>query len=323
MTKVSNMMRLLPTLRHATKIPDAGDRGMWFGGTISGYSNTMDYITISSTSNATDFGDLSTGKASVSSTSNGITGKGVVLGGADATVTYNAIEYVSIMSPADAQDFGDLLNKVQGSCGTSNGSQDRGINSGGYDTLYANYIEYITISSNGDAEDFGDLSVATQELAGCDNGTYNRSITSGGAILGNVEVNTIDYTTINSLSDSQDFGDLLLTTYNHGTCSNKNSNRGIFASSYADNVSNQISHITISSTSNAQDFGDLSIAKHGHRGTSNGINNRGVFGGGEHSQTPWTRENTIDYISIHSLGNSVDFGDLIEARYNTGATSNA
>ena len=38
---------------------ESGDRGMWIGGYASGYnSNTVDYITMSSAGNATDFGDL-------------------------------------------------------------------------------------------------------------------------------------------------------------------------------------------------------------------------------------------------------------------------
>ena len=59
------------------------------------------------------------------------------------------------------------------------------------------------------------------------------------------------------------------------------------------------------------DFGDLTVA----RETSNGgvsSQTRGVWGGG------WAPgKNTIDYVTIPTLGDAIDFGDL------TGTTGNA
>ena len=46
-------------------------------------------------------------------------------------------------------------------------------------------------------------------------------------------------------------------------------------------------------------------------GTSGGLGTRGVFGGGY--QTPTIETNVIDYITISTLGNAIDFGDLISA----------
>jgi len=81
---------------------NAGDSG----GTRS--NNTIDYITIASTGNAIDFGDLSTSRAGVSALSDGT--YGVFAGGESV----NVIDYVTIATLANAQDFGNLSANRQG-----------------------------------------------------------------------------------------------------------------------------------------------------------------------------------------------------------------
>ena len=61
----------------------------------------------------------------------------------------------------------------------------------------------------------------------------------------------------------------------------------------------------IASKGDATDFGDLYKAREHTSATSNSI--RGVFGGGV---TP-TYYNNIQYVTISTTGNSVDFGDFI------------
>ena len=71
--------------------------------------NTIDYVTIASTGDATDFGDLvagATGK-SVGNCSNQI--RGVFGGGKSSTPTYiNTVEFINIAATGNASDFGDL-----------------------------------------------------------------------------------------------------------------------------------------------------------------------------------------------------------------------
>jgi hypothetical protein len=71
-------------------------------------------------------------------------------------------------------------------------------------------------------------------------------------------------------------------------------------------------------TANSQDFGDLTLNRRSVAATSNGTNNRGVFGGGG-----WNSVNVIDYITITSLGNAIDFGDMSVTRTYGGACSNS
>ena len=74
-------------------------------------NNTIDYITVATTGNATDFGDLQTGVMWPSATSNGTLG--IIAGGnsnVDASPVYiNTINKCTIQTPANCTDFGDLL----------------------------------------------------------------------------------------------------------------------------------------------------------------------------------------------------------------------
>ena len=125
---------------------------------------------------------------------------------------------------------------------------------------------------------------------------------------------TIDYVSIPTLGNAQDFGNLL-SAIAHGQAAS-NSTRAIYASNEntADNI---IQFITISTNGNAQDFGDLNAAQ--QQGSATASPTRGVITGGYIS----SYVNTIEYVQIMSTGNAVDFGDLTVARYQSGSCSNA
>ena len=68
----------------------------------------IDYITISSTGNATDFGDPTQNRYGPAGMSNSI--RGVFAGGRLAPNNYDVIDYITIASTGNAADFGDLSN---------------------------------------------------------------------------------------------------------------------------------------------------------------------------------------------------------------------
>ena len=68
-------------------------------------SDVIDYITIASTGNATDFGDLVVATQSPSATSNQL--RVVFAGGNSGSVT-NVMQFVTIASTGNTTDFGDL-----------------------------------------------------------------------------------------------------------------------------------------------------------------------------------------------------------------------
>ena len=129
-------------------------------------SNTIEYITIATTGNASDFGDLTFGHSGhfgVSNTTRGVFAKGYTFP-SPATVAYNTIEYITIASTGNATDFGDATNSV--SQGYSHASHIRGVFSGGTTPADVNTIDYITIATTGNAADFGDTHTATRGGSG-------------------------------------------------------------------------------------------------------------------------------------------------------------
>ena len=139
-----------------------GDRGVFAGGRGASASEvTIDYVTISTTGNATDFGDLTVRRDGLACCASET--RGCFMGGynhpASGTGNVNTIDYITIGTTGDAADFGDLLLKCRQFGGTSN--LTRGVACGGvHDTpslAESNVIQYITIASTGNATDFGDL----------------------------------------------------------------------------------------------------------------------------------------------------------------------
>ena len=130
-----------------------------------------------------------------------------------------------------------------------------------------------------------------------------------------------------SAGNAQDFGDV-----SDGISQAKGMNnrtRGVFhlGGIAPSNGNNTLEYITIQSTGNSVDFGDLAqggdSGKRTHTGTfSNSI--RGVIYGGTGPGSPTTTEgNCIQYITIATTGNSLDFGDLITYRNRSSGACNA
>ena len=296
---------------------ERGSRGRGvFGGGYSnspfGFTNIIDYITIATAGNASDFGDLVAARQDTHGLSSST--RGIFAGGTPGVE--DRIQYVTISSTGNAFDFGDLLrpegNTVyHGTCADST----RGIIGGGFvpsPGFSTKAIDYITIAHLGNASSFGNLSVARDRTSCFASPT--RGIFYGGR-TGPTNINSIEYITISTLGDGQDFGDATITNMFAAGCSS--STRGLVGGGYTPTVQNVIEYITIASTGNAIDFGDLTVARLALSSTSNSI--RGVWRGGE---TP-TMQNTIDYVTIASTGNAADFGDLTAPRIFYGAASDS
>ena len=130
-------------------------------------TNTIEYVTIASTGNATDFGDLTVTREKVASSSSST--RGLWFGGSTGAYV-NVIDYVTINTTGNATDFGDLSQNA--ALGASSSSSTRAVNalgeSAGVGTL--NIIEYVTIATTGNSTDFGDLTVARGYSGACSNG---------------------------------------------------------------------------------------------------------------------------------------------------------
>jgi len=129
-------------------------------------NNVIDFITIVTTGNATDFGDLTVARGEIGSLSSST--RAVWGGGRTNTpangIALNTIDYVTIASTGNALDFGDMISAVRGNGGISGFSNNvRGGFGGGFVTpVSVNVIQYLTIATTGNTLDFGDLSSASQ-----------------------------------------------------------------------------------------------------------------------------------------------------------------
>ena len=150
---------------------------------------------------------------------------------------------------------------------------------------------------------------------GSNTGVGVRGLFAGGFIspTGTARTNIIDYITISTLGNAQDFGD---RTHSSDTCAGAASaTRGVIAGGYAGSETDVIEFVTISSLGDALDFGDLPSNRRNRDGCGDSV--RGLFGGG------YPQSAQIDYITFASLGNAIDFGDLTQTRYNSGALSSS
>lgn len=279
-----------------------GDRGL-FAGKV--YGTDIDYVDITTTGNATDFGDLANNAPFFGSASDST--YGVMGGGQWSSMSYysNVIQYVTISTTGNASDFGDLTRGVRRLAACGDGTY--GVFSGGETSgnVKDNVMEYITIQTTGNSSDFGDMLAGIMNSGACGNATYG--VFAGG--YNTTFSNVIEYVTIATPGNSQDFGDLTSARNNWAGLSDKT--RGLFAGGGA----NVIDYITVSTPGNASDFGDAISLNAGYENVgmmSCANNTRGVWGGG----TANGDYNTIQYVTIQTLGNAADFGDLTSARYN-------
>jgi len=291
-----------------------GARGVWAGGLnpgAGGYLDIIDYANISSTGNATDFGNLTGGRGMLSGLASNT--RAVFMGGYTPP-RLDTIDYITIASTGDAIDFGDLIDPTARAGTVSN--QTRGIIAGGDGnsplTGGIDTINYITIASKGGSKDFGNLIGASKYHSSV--ASPVRGVFAGGQNPGIQSL--IQFITIPTLGSAQNFGDLSANRAAMGTGAS-NSTRGLFFGGSQPAAVNTIEYITIATTGNSTNFGDLTTVKDTSAGCSSPT--RGVNGGG--SDPGYS--NIIDYVTISTQGDAVDFGDLTVARNNIAACSNA
>ena len=144
-----------------------------------------------------------------------------------------------------------------------------------------------------------------------------RMLVGGGTAPGHAIIQLIN---INTLGNSEYFGDLSVARSNISSCSS--AIRGLWVGGTTPAYVDTIDYVTIASAGTAVDFGNLSTANRAYMGTTSS-STRGIFGGGyQSSPLSAATVNIIDYIEISTVGNALDFGDLFTGRYAQGTVSN-
>ena len=304
-------------------------RGIFAGGYNSspGSTNTMNYIEISTTGNAVDFGDLAR-SGSTGSSSNSIRG---VFNYGDVPNNINTMHYTVISSNGGVADFGDLsyvtrdgpFGAGDNTRGVLGGSAGGPSNMGDSPGKGVNHIDFITFATTGDSSEFGTLTVARRGVCACSSPT--RTVWGGGYIKPQSHTKVIDYVITQTKGDATHFGELTVSRGHMGAVSS--TTRGIWygGSIYGPDAPaytfyNTIDYITIASNGNAVDFGDT-ITAGGTHFTTGGVSNstRGVWGG---ASTPAIQDD-ISYVTIASTGNATDFGNLTASEYQKAGASDS
>ena len=314
-------------------------RGIFAGGTDGtspspAYQNVIDYITINSTGNATDFGDLS-GKSGYMASANDSSGKAFFIGGAsggDSSKNNQSTDVITIASTGNASAFGTLTQMTRTAASVSQGTT--AITMGGASPSYNNVIQRFVMPSLGNATDFGDLSrSAGSNKGGCGShdgidwgsaAVQRPSVTympgSGRALLVGGEApaspynsTAIDMLMIPTLGNSSDFGDVTVST-GYGLNGTSNVTRGLIGAGYVHPAANNtIRSIELASQGNTADFGDTTVARY-YLGAAASAT-RCLWGGGDTGSI----SDVIDYKTFASSGNASDFGNLTVARGGTPA----
>ena len=292
-------------------------RGIFGGGRTSpeGIRETIDYFTISTTGNALDFGNLTTATSEFGACASST--RGVFMGGETFPTNIDNMQYVTVQSTGNSFDFGNLTLARRSVSSVSDNT--RGVCLGGNNApggVGYTLIDYITIATTGNASKFGDLTTDSSY------GMTGASPTRGIIALGNSPyespfgnfTNTIEYITISTEGNAQDFGDL--TVSRREGCGASNSTRAvIFGGNQSPNTTNVIDYMTIASLGDAIDFGDCINGS----ALSNACSTptRAIFG------DMTSDANSVSYITINTLGNAADFGDLTVARNQTAGFSDS
>ena len=285
-----------------------GTRGILYAGATSGgRDDVIQFINVSTTGDAIDFGDATNSvftSGGCASRTRGLFHQGENV--------YTELDFVTIASKGNAADFGDVSNSNGGSM-ASNSTRAIDFIAGGVT------IESITIAQTGNSVDFGYKNYSASGTASCASPT--RAIVAGG-YGGNPypQYDTIEYVTISHAGNATDFGNLTFGHSNVAGCSN--ATRGLIAGGYtfpspATTYYNTIEYITIASAGNALDFGDLTLTGTQPAGVSSPT--RGVFAG---RSDAGGEEDVIDFVQIMSTGNAIDFGNLLAGRRNIAGASN-
>ena len=296
-----------------------GGRGIFAGGWEPGSVKNIDFINIASTGNATAWGELlSVGAALAGSASNNI--RGIIVGGytgAPSASRIDDIQTLTIPTNGEIIDFGYLQFNSQQLSGVGNAT--RGVYAMGYAypnmspvssnsvNMHYNMIEFM---SSANRTDFGDIipGAASRDLATCE--TPIRGYFAGGEGTDQAPTNNKKITIkgFANNSESLNFGELS-TLSNRGAAVGS-ATRGVFIiGNTIPAYTNTMEYITLTTSGETTDFGDTTAntGSINNAAASNTI--RGVY---HHPQTAGggTILNTLEYITIASTGNAIDFGDL-------------
>ena len=296
-----------------------GDRGLFAGGTTNSnvLVSTIDYVSIATTGNAINFGNLTVARGDMAGCASST--RGLFMGGytKPGYVEGNIIDYITFTTTGNATDFGDLTLNIAYCAGFN--SSTRGMRTAGYGPGgTTNSLDYVTIASTGNATDFGDLTVARYICAGASSPTRGLTMTGYSSGIDS----TIDYVTIATAGNATDFGDANIPGYY--VDGGGNDARAMYGprQSGSFSFSRTIEYVTIATTGNSTSFGNFFNLTTVYGTSACSSPTRVVWAGGG-SGTEGGGYINMGYVTIATTGDVVTFGDLTQAFSGLTGTSNS
>ena len=235
-------------------------------------------------------------------------GRAIVFVGATPSAT-TLIDAFNTATSGNAFDFGDAsaarYNNGFGGCA----SATRGVIADG------TMMEYVVFSSGGGSNDFGDHRLGSSISAGMGHAANGvRGLLAGGYVAP-VNLGTIDFINIATTGSSSLFGE-----FDDGSTGGyfpmASPTRAVFG-----RARQGINYINFTTGGKTISFGSMTgDSRTGHIASCSN-STRGIMAGGE-SPSP-SKVNTITYITLATLGDGVDFGDLTGAKNEHDAVSSS
>jgi len=148
---------------------------------------------------------------------------------------------------------------------------------------------------------------------GSNTGVGARGVVMGGYISGSDSTNVLEFVTISTLGNAQDFGDLVIKRHYQGGAASRT--RGFSIGGESPGQPNGVASIdtfVFASIGNATDYGDLTQAADfiiSFSDATRAVSNLGNIGG-------TNKQNVLEYFNMASTGSAVDFGDMLYYNYN-------
>ena len=257
---------------------------------------------------------MSTDTPNLASAGDSTPGARIIIAGgqnyqAPSSDIHGEIQYFNIASTGNSVDFGTNLTQSRRRLGGM-ASSTRGVFSGGASSPSPSVTtqDFVEFASTGTCTAWGDSAnnAGTADGMGFSNST--RGIVKAGYNAPTGATGTMDYITIASAGNTQDFGDLS----KHGDAGGVagNSTRALMAGGLVQPTTtaiSDISYVIIPTLGDNVSFGELTVARFSV--TACASKTRTIWGGGANPG----RVTTIDYGFISSLGNALNFGDLTVA----------
>lgn len=236
----------------------------------------IQYITIAVVGSSFDFGDLysSGGRNNMMGVSDGT--KGLFAGGTSPSSSgYKGIHMITIASGGNSSSSNSLSTQRINGAGFGDGTYGlfAGGSVSGGTTLRS--IDYRVVAVGGSASNFGNLMAysGSEEISACSNSTYG--VIFGGRQIGGsdtgargvIHSNAMEYVTMATQGDAQDFGTLPVGVNSPAAMSNPTT--GVRAGGVTSGSnSNVIEYWQFETPGSAQDFGNLVQSRKGLAGTS-------------------------------------------------------